>query len=217
MTQGCWKVGYTGANPGLYQIAKNAITAILAKIAAEYPGATIRYWITWLQGEADGSSDPATYATELDAVLTGIRTHIGQPTAPIAIGGMVPEYLTTLGRLAIRNELALTQSRLEYVSYVDGVVNGGGSQNVSDRVHYGRAVSAGECAGRGDGGGAAAHADGCLGELKSRRAGGIEFLVDAGEGVGFDVDGAGFDGARWCPRRCSRFCTPSICSLGKRS
>jgi pimeloyl-ACP methyl ester carboxylesterase len=139
LAQGCWKVGYTGTNPGLYQIAKNAITATLAKITADYPGATIRYWITWLQGEADGSSDPATYATELDALFAGIRAHLAQSTAPIVIGGMVPEYLDTSGKRAIRDQLALAQSRNECVAYVEGVTNGGGSQNVSDRVHYGRA------------------------------------------------------------------------------
>ncbi|MDI9889989.1 sialate O-acetylesterase [Microbacterium sp. IEGM 1404] len=140
-SQGNWAVDYAGANPHLYSIWLAAITKTIAAIRAQFPGATIRYWIVWHQGEADSGSDPAAYAAKLDAIFAGVRAHLGSPTVPIAVGGMVPEWVApSSGARAIRDQLALAQVRNEYLAYVEGVPNGGGSQTVTDRVHYGRAA-----------------------------------------------------------------------------
>lgn len=140
-SQGNWAVDYAGANPKLYSIWLAAITKTIAAIRSQFPGAIIRYWIVWHQGEADSSSDPAAYAAKLDAIFAGVRAHLGSPTVPIAVGGPVPEWIApSSGARAIRDQLALAQVRNEYLAYVDGVPNGGGSQTVSDRVHYGRAA-----------------------------------------------------------------------------
>lgn len=139
--QGKWAVDYAGTKPRLYQIAKNAIDATLFKLAEKWPGVTIRPWIVWHQGEADGATPQATYEAALDAVISGLRTHLGSASIPVVIGGMVPEYVAGVGAGAqnIRAALAGAQARNSYVAYTDGVTNGGGSETTDDRVHYARA------------------------------------------------------------------------------
>lgn len=139
--QGSWAVDYAGSKPRLYEIAKNAITATLAQLALKWPGVTVRPWIVWHQGEADGATAQATYEAALDALFSGLRTHLGSPSVPIVIGGLVPEYVEAggVGFANIRAALAGAQSRNSYVAYTDGVPNGGGSQNTADQVHYARA------------------------------------------------------------------------------
>lgn len=137
---GTWAVDYAGSNPRLYPIALGAITATLDLITARYPGATVEPWIFWHQGEADGSTGQAAYEAALDALIDGVRTHLGDGTVPFTAGGLVPEMIAKTPALApIRRALFGVQSRKEYAAYTDGVVNGGGAFNTADTVHYARA------------------------------------------------------------------------------
>lgn len=134
-SQGNWGVNYSGSNPKLYTICRAAITATLNLLAAQYPGIPIESWIVWHQGEADSAATEAAYATEWDAVMTGLRSLLGDSTIPIVSGGIVPENPPGAG---VRRALFASQTRNEYVAYTDGIPNGGGSQSTTDTVHYGR-------------------------------------------------------------------------------
>ncbi len=136
---GTWRVGHSGAYPALWPLARTAISQTLSAVAVQFPSAVIVPWVFWHQGEADAATSEAAYAAALDELFTAVRTHLGQSTVPIALGGLVPEYIAADSRRpAIRNAQIGAQARLEYVAYADGTPNGGGSQNVTDTVHYAR-------------------------------------------------------------------------------
>lgn len=88
----------------------------------------------WIQGEADGDASitGAAYQTDLDALITGLRTDLTLPNLPFIIGQMVPEYLGTGTRNAIDVVQAATPSRLANVGYTLGPTN----QNKGDGNHY---------------------------------------------------------------------------------
>lgn len=88
----------------------------------------------WIQGEADGDASitGAAYQTDLDALITGLRTDLSLPNLPFIIGQMVPEYLSTGTRTAIDTVQAATPSRLANVGYTLGPTN----QNKGDGNHY---------------------------------------------------------------------------------
>ncbi|PPF38332.1 sialate O-acetylesterase [Pseudoclavibacter sp. AY1H1] len=136
---GSWAVDYTGSVPSLWPIARDTMTKSLEVIAQKHPGAQIIPWVFWHQGEADANTPEAAYTTALDALFTAVRTHLGDATIPIVAGGMVPEYAEAhAGRMGVRKALIGVQSRLEFTAYADGARNGGGSQNLTDTVHYAR-------------------------------------------------------------------------------
>lgn len=88
----------------------------------------------WVQGEADGNANitGAAYQSDLDALISGLRTDLGVPNLPFIIGGMVPEYLSTGTRAAIDTVQAATPGRQSYVGYAAGPHN----QNLGDGNHY---------------------------------------------------------------------------------
>lgn len=136
---GCWKIDYNGTRPQLYKIALRAITKFKDLLASKYPGIPIEYRMYWVQGEADSSTGETAYSDALVDVLEGVRTALGSQTIPIVVGGLVPEWIikTGAGAQATRRSLMSAQRRMSYTAYTDGVKNGGGSQDLTDTVHYG--------------------------------------------------------------------------------
>lgn len=109
-----WKVGRNDV-VNLYNLA-----IVQAGKALTAAGANSRLVAAlWLQGESDGNnlSTEATYAANLDALVTGLRTALGVPTLPFVVGQMVPENLPTGTRYAINNAHATTPARLANTAF----------------------------------------------------------------------------------------------------
>lgn len=134
---GSWAVGYSGPNPALTGIANAAIDRTLDLITARRPGVPVSSAIFWVQGEADPSTTEADYSTALQAVVASLRARLGSATVPFVAGGIVPEYGVGT-HVGTRRAVIKVPSVLDRAAYVPGVENGGGSQSVSDTIHYTR-------------------------------------------------------------------------------
>lgn len=105
-----WKITTTPTSSNLYE---TAISQTLAAVAAA--GANTRIVAAlWLQGETDGDNlvSQSTYAADLDALISGLRTRLGVPGLPFIVGQMVPEYLGTGTRSAINSAHLATPTRV---------------------------------------------------------------------------------------------------------
>lgn len=122
-----WRRGVTG---NLYD---QAVTQTKNALARAGSGASLVAAL-WIQGEADGDASitGAAYQTDLDALITGLRTDLSVPSLPFIIGQMVPEYLGTGTRGAIDTIQAATPGRLTNVGYTLGPTN----LNKGDGNHY---------------------------------------------------------------------------------
>jgi hypothetical protein len=142
--KGIWNAAYTGPSADLYGMAKAQIDAAQAAISPRWPGATTKIVaMFWHQGEGNASTDPVVYASDFDAIVTDLRSHLKDPDLPVVLGGMVPEYLAgKAGALAIRAAHVETPSRVVRTAYTDGPTNGGAGSTVkpADAVHYHRAA-----------------------------------------------------------------------------
>lgn len=134
---GSWAVGYSGPNPSLTPIATAAISRTRDLIDARRPGVPVSSVIFWLQGEADPDTTETNYSTALTAVVGALRTALGASSAPFVAGAIVPEYGVGT-HVGTRRAVIKVPSVLERAAYVPGVENGGGSQSVSDTIHYTR-------------------------------------------------------------------------------
>jgi hypothetical protein len=137
--QGTWEVGYVpGPGPNLWTTAQTHITAALAELAETYPDLTPEVWFYWHQGESDGGATTAAYLTAYEGLIGAARTFVGDPDAPWAAGGVVPEGPALLYS-TVRPALIAAQGTLEHVAYADGIPNGGGSGHATtDEAHYAR-------------------------------------------------------------------------------
>lgn len=134
---GSWAVGYAGPNPALTGIANTAISRTKDLIDMRRPGVPVTPVIFWLQGEADPSTTESDYSTALSAVVASLRTRLGSSTVPFVAGAIVPEYGVGT-HVGTRRAVIKVPSLLERAAYVPGIENGGGSQNISDTIHYTR-------------------------------------------------------------------------------
>lgn len=140
---GVWNTAYEGESLDLYGMAKAQITAALAAAETRWPNMTLRIaGAFWHQGEANASFTEADYATELDAIITGLRTHVSMSLMPFVIGGLVPEWVaarsgTHDGVVAAHVN---TPNRVVRTGYAIPPGNSGGnvSLNPADLVHFHR-------------------------------------------------------------------------------
>lgn len=138
-SNGVWGVGYAGVNRWLLPIAKSALTATLALVAAQYPSLPVDIQMVWHQGESDGDQTYAAYKPALAAVFADLRAHSGDPTMPIVMGGTVPEVSDAAEEANIMAAQIQLQSDMQYVAFTPGIPNGGGSNlPTGDTVHYHR-------------------------------------------------------------------------------
>lgn len=122
-----WRRGVSG---NLYA---QGVALAQAALAAAGPNSRIVAAL-WVQGETDGglAVDTATYQTDLDALISGLRTDLGIPDLPFIIGQMVPEYLGN-GTEQLINLAHLGESaRLPRVRVGAGVY----AANKTDHLHY---------------------------------------------------------------------------------
>lgn len=134
---GSWAVGYSGPNPALTGIANTAIDRTLDLIETRRPGVPVSSVIFWVQGEADPATTETAYSTALQAVVASLRSHLGSTSVPFVAGAIVPEYGSGT-HVGTRRAVIKVPSVLERAAYVPGVENGGGSQSVTDTIHYTR-------------------------------------------------------------------------------
>lgn len=136
-SNGVWGVDYTGTNRHLLPIAKAAISTTLAHVGAQYPGIPVDVWCVGHQGESDGGQLYAVYKPAVQGVLEDFRSHIGDPTMPIVMGGTVPEVSDPDEEANIMAAQIQLQGDMEHFAWVPGIPNGGGSSApTGDTVHY---------------------------------------------------------------------------------
>ncbi|WBF79001.1 minor tail protein [Arthrobacter phage Bolt007] len=116
-----------------------------AAIAKALPGSRVVAAL-WLQGETDGdllATGPA-YQTELDTLITGLRTSLALPELPFIVGGMVPEYLATGTRAAIDAVHKDTPNRLNFTAFAPSptgsTLNDGNHFNLAGARAIGRSM-----------------------------------------------------------------------------
>lgn len=105
--------------------ANNAMTA--AGSNARFAG------ILWVQGEQDATMNPTTYATKLDALITGFRSGItgASATTPFVLGRMAPGFVNlTSGAQAIEAVHLATPARNTYCFIAAG------PSGYDDNLHY---------------------------------------------------------------------------------
>lgn len=137
---GVWAVDYAGTNPHQLPIAKAALAATLTEVAARFPGLPVDVQMLWHQGESDGGQTYADYYAALRALILDLRAFIGDATAPLVMGGTVPEDSNPTEEANIMAAQIALQGDLQNVAFALGVANGGGSSAASgDTVHYHRA------------------------------------------------------------------------------
>lgn len=122
-----WRRGVGG---NLYA---QAITLAQQALAAAGANARITACL-WVQGETDGglAINQATYAADLDALITGLRSDLGIPDLPFILGQMVPEYLVNGTEQLINLAHLATPSRVPRTRVAPGVY----AMNVGDHLHY---------------------------------------------------------------------------------
>lgn len=125
---GSWDPDTPGSN------ASNSIARANAAMAWAGPNARFA-GVLWVQGETDGdnaATGPA-YQTKFDALAGRWRGEItAAGSAPIVLGGMVPEYLGTGTRTAINAVHIDTPTRLPYTAFAAGIA----AANLGDGNHY---------------------------------------------------------------------------------
>lgn len=122
-----WRRGVTG---NLYA---QALTQTQAALTAAGANARVTAAL-WVQGEADGDANVsgATYQTDLDTLITGLRTDLALPTLPFVIGQMVPDYLSFGTRTAINAVHVATPTRISRTGFGAGITGA----NRGDSNHY---------------------------------------------------------------------------------
>jgi len=120
---------------GLYENAISQANKAITAAKIEFPESRF-VGVLWVQGESDGINnvDEATYAANLDALITGFRTRIdGAANSWFIIGQMVPECISYYsGMPAIDSAHVKTLSRLERIGLA---LNISGQSN-NDNLHY---------------------------------------------------------------------------------
>lgn len=121
-----WRVGQTGPI-NLFSLA----VAQIDKALALNPNNRVAGFL-WHQGEANTGGSPATYATDLDAVIDALRTRYGADL-PFIIGQMTPSRIAaSAGYAAIDAVHRATVNRRPHVGMWLGV----DMSNPGDPVHY---------------------------------------------------------------------------------
>lgn len=127
-----------------------AVALANAAVSAAGPNARV-VAILWHQGEGDsiGNQPGATYATELDEMVTAMRANItGAAEAPFVLGGMVPEWRTVPNGTSLEIHAAhlATPTRLANAYFIDGPT---GCEEDFEGIHYNargaRAIGAAMC------------------------------------------------------------------------
>jgi hypothetical protein len=131
-----WTPGIT-TNP-LYDLPGQAVKQVndaLAAVAAAGTTVTASLkGILWHQGEDNGSMSTATYATNLDALISYFRTQFGNLALPFVLGQMVPEGIAanSPGRANIDLAHQQTPNRVKYTALAPARSNG---YNPGDTTH----------------------------------------------------------------------------------
>lgn len=129
-----WTPGIT-TNP-LYDLPGQAVKQTQDAIAAaKATGASVLLKaIWWLQGEDNGAMSTAVYASNLDALISYLRTQLNAPTLPFILGQMVPEGIiaNSPGRANVDLAHQQTPSRVPYTAFAPATTNG---YNPGDTTH----------------------------------------------------------------------------------
>ena len=102
--------------------------------AAQATGASVTLkGVLWHQGENNSSMSTATYAANLDALISYFRAQLGDATLPFIVGQMVPEGIAaTTGRANIDAAHQQTPGRVPYTGFAPATTGG---YNPGDTTH----------------------------------------------------------------------------------
>lgn len=126
---GKWAIDYAGSNPHLYALTLPILDAAYAAAVAQFAVVpAIR--VVWVQGEADGGIgggvSQSDYATALDALINGLRSHFSLSTLVFVAGGLLLDYIDAhVGVGVIRAAQVDLPKRLTRTAFFDGPRNGG--------------------------------------------------------------------------------------------
>lgn len=142
--QATWKVG---SHPdGVSNLYDLAVTQIQGALAAAGQNSRV-VAVLWHQGEADSNIavTETTYATNLDALIDGLRSSIpALATAPFLVGQMAPERLSTQAGTAGPNAAHINTPARKTLT---GFAKGTAGYCAADNTHYlaqGQRLLAGE-------------------------------------------------------------------------
>jgi len=127
-------MGNTAFNTGFWRAGGSGDTQAIARANAAMAiagGTNQLAMIAWHQGEGDRTSSQATYAADLDALITRWRSSItGANNAPFIVGGLLVGGAQTT--TAISAALADLPNRVAFTAFVDssGLTSGG------DNLHF---------------------------------------------------------------------------------
>ena len=124
-----WMVGDSSV-PNLFE---NAISQTQAALAAGGINSRVVAAL-WIQGETSGDNavTGSVYQTDLDLLISSLRSRLSLPNLPFILGQMVPEYLSTGTRAQINAVHIDTPRRFTYCGFSYGAV----AQNNGDGNHY---------------------------------------------------------------------------------
>jgi hypothetical protein len=91
------------------------------KFCLALPGSKLA-GILWHQGENDLGKGNTTYQSQLDTLITNMRTDLGNPSVPFIVGGLVPYVVNKKGyghRLLIQEIIRNTPKRLPKTGYAN--------------------------------------------------------------------------------------------------
>jgi len=128
-----WTPGVT-TNP-LYDLPGQAVKQVqdaLAAVAATGAAASLK-GVLWHQGEDNSTMSTATYAANLDTLISYFRTQLGNLELPFLVGQMTPEGIAaTTGRANIDLAHQQTPGRVKFTALAPSRANG---YNTGDTTH----------------------------------------------------------------------------------
>lgn len=124
-----WMVGDSSV-PNLFE---NAISQTQAALAAGGINSRVVAAL-WIQGETSGDNavTGSVYQTDLDLLISSLRSRLSLSNLPFILGQMVPEYLSSGTRAQINAVHIDTPRRFTYCGFSYGAV----AQNNGDGNHY---------------------------------------------------------------------------------
>lgn len=134
---GTWQVGYTDSDVNLYDLMLVQISEALAAAHATFGTPPVVKGLLWHQGEADAMNNvsESTYSGYLDALIDGVRAHVGNTRLPVVLGGLSPDWSDSYpAAQPIINALAAMVLVNSNVAYHRGIPATG---RVGDEIHYG--------------------------------------------------------------------------------